>query len=323
MKILFVITVLLSLLLIVKPASAFETDSFKFEVYCTTTKRSIPVYAFYPKISQKQSRQFPLILHIHGYGGDSGGSSKLNSAIAAAGYVVVSPSMVDLFEGKRINGKLGQMYRDGTINRALSPFIKGDNFDHKATGGLQRIQEARWLLDYFTNTSNPIPVKFKHLYNPNNVAMSGHSFGGYTTLGVAGIAEHSIAKNLKAILLYSPGVSMWKPQDYKDITVPMMIQWGETELRKQEESLTCFHNCSGPSYLAIVSKAGHFAWTDQLFGFKGRLAKVDPDTIFQTTLRLSLDFFDGYLKKNKSSLKKLTQEQEGLSRYEYRNLTAQ
>lgn len=323
MKITFVIAVLFVLMLTIKPASAFDTDSYNFEVYCTSSKRNIPIYAFYPKITQKQSKRFPLILHFHGYSGDGKGSSRLNSAIAAAGYVVISPSMVDLYNGKQINGKLGQMIRDGSVKDALNPFLTGKNFDHKSTGGSQRILEARWLLKYFTNQENPIPLKFKYLYDPNNVAMSGHSFGGYTTLGVAGIAEHSSAKNLKAILLYSPGVSMWKPEDYKEITMPMMIQWGETELRKQKESLTCFYNCSGPSYLAIVSKAGHFAWTDQLLGFKGRLAKVDPEPIFQTTLRTSLDFFDGYLKNNKSSMKKLTQEKVGLSRYEYRNLVSQ
>lgn len=302
----------------VNPAFAYEVAKTDFKVQCTATNRSIPVYAYYPKVANKK-QQFPLILHIHGYSGAGDGSTRLNTEIAASGYVILAPSMVDYFQGERINGKMGKMLRDGSANRALSPFIKGKGFDHQATGGTQRIQEARWLLDYFTDPKSTVPTVIKGLYNPKNVAMSGHSFGGYTALGVAGVAEHPSAKNLKAILLYSPGVTMWSPKDYKDVNLPMMIQWGDDEIRKQKESIDCYENCSGPSYMAILKDTGHFAWSNQLFGYKGRAAKSDAERILKTITRLSLDFFDGYLKNDKAALNRLRSEQAGLTRYEYRN----
>lgn len=317
------LTVLCSLILIailrINPALAYEVDISDFEVHCPVSNRSIPVYAYYPKVASKK-QQFPLIIHIHGYGGTGDGSTRLNTEIAAAGYVILSPSMVDLYQGERINGKLGELIRNGTLDHARGPNNKRDWFDHKANGGIQRVQEARWLLDYFTNPNSPVPEAFRGQYNINNVAMSGHSFGGYTTLGVAGVAEHPSAKNLKAILLYSPGPGIWTPDDYQGITVPMMMQWGDEELNKDEESICCYENCAGPSFMAILKDTGHFAWSDHLFLFKRLPAQVKANRIFNTITRLSLDFFDGYLKNDKAALNRLRTEQAGLTRYEYRNL---
>lgn len=320
MKTIYSLLLFLCLSLITtKPVLAYEVEQCEFKVFCNLTNRNIPVFAYYPKVSIKRS-EFPLILHFHGYSGTGDGSSKLNSAIAAAGYVVLSPSMVDYYQGQPINGKLGQMIRNRTITDALRPFITGKQFDHQATGGTQRIIEARWLLDYFTTTSNKLPNQLIGLYNPNNVAMSGHSFGGYTTLGVAGVAENPSSNRLKAILLYSPGVTMWQPQDFNDITVPMMIQWGDKENRKHKESRACYQNCSGPSFMAVLKDTGHFAWTDQLFGFKGKLHHADANTIFSTIVQLSLDFLDTYLKNDKTAFNRLKANPYNLADYDYRNL---
>lgn len=106
---------------------------------------------------------FPLVAFSHGNQGVRDQSVFLTEGLARKGYVVVSPAHVG--------------------NTTL-------DFDAALAGVmvLWRPQDLRAAIDRLAKPQSGDPAWLKGLADTSKVAVTGHSFGGYTSLAVAGIA---------------------------------------------------------------------------------------------------------------------------------------
>jgi len=104
---------------------------------------------------------YPVLVHSHGHRGYGGNSSDLMRHFASHGWLVIAPE-----------------HKDNTLLNAIEP----RPFYHY----YQRPLDIRACLDALENLPDDDPVAGK--VDMSNVAMTGHSFGTYTTWAVAGAA---------------------------------------------------------------------------------------------------------------------------------------
>ena len=192
----------------------------------------------------------PIVVFSHGFHGSSTQSATLMRALAADGYLVVAPAHKDATPGVigRLTdrpdvsfGKPGKwspsMYRDrGEDITAIVSAMKEDEPWSAA---------VEW----------------------SQVALAGHSLGGYTVLGLAGGWPEWKMPNVKAVLALSPFAAPFVSHGTLGaVDVPVMYQSGtrdtagiRSNARKEGGA---FDMTPPPAYYVEFRGAGHFAWTD-------------------------------------------------------------
>ena len=105
---------------------------------------------------------FPLLAFSHGNGGVRDQSVFLTEAVARQGYVVVSPDHIGNTATTMDNnlGGVMSLWRPQDISAAIDRVLK------------PQTEDGPWLTG---------------LVDPDKIAISGHSFGGYTSLALAGM----------------------------------------------------------------------------------------------------------------------------------------
>ena len=182
----------------------------------------IPVALFLPASLDPEDGPYPLFLFSHGFGGSGGSYRYLTDRLADAGWIVAAPDHADTVSVHRL--------REG----------------EKTVGGLRLAIEAKRLIDgefdfdahayRLDETDSVLSALVEHerlgpLIDRDRIAMGGHSFGGYTTLGVAGAVEgRQNSARAKAVVLLSPGLWMFTDDDFARVDVPVLYMLGEREL---------------------------------------------------------------------------------------------
>ena len=105
---------------------------------------------------------FPLVVYTHGSGGLRYIASDYTEALASHGYIVVAA--------------------DHSGNTAVDQFV--DSSDDRATIAYNRPRDVQVLIDEMLNPESPETVGFVASVDPERIAVTGHSLGGYATYAV-------------------------------------------------------------------------------------------------------------------------------------------
>jgi predicted dienelactone hydrolase len=262
--------------------------------------RQIPLRIYYPKASGLIS---PVILVSHGIGGSKTTGNWVGKFLAGYGYICVfmthygsDTSLLDLSAGWPENIKrLQESLKDplNTINRP---------------------QDITKIIDWLEKTGSDHPI-LKGRMDLKNMGLTGHSFGAFTTLAVAGGYAEASRKQYgrtysdprpKAFLAMSPPGTLPgtdpKPV-FAEINRPTMIMTGSNDLdpivqppRTAESRLDAYkYMPPGDKYALWIEGAYHHTFGD---GRPGQ--EIDPLARKITRIAL-LAFFDAYLKNSEAA----------------------
>jgi predicted dienelactone hydrolase len=263
----------------------YVVNLFGFDVARTPTYRDVA----------RAAGPFPLVLFSHGNAGIRFQSIFLASLLASHGYIVASP---DHHGNTFLDIGMGMIDVASVVNRPL---------------------DMRFLLDQLLAANTAPGHFFTGAIDATRIGMSGHSFGGYTTLALA--AGANLDTRIGAFMPLAPA-SPFDAAFLGSITAPILIQGGSLDVTTPFDSqqLTPFQSLpSGAAVvgLAEIEGAGHFTFSDicevprELVGFIGGFDEAcTPEHLpwrhaHDLIDYLALNFFDGTLRGDHGALKRL------------------
>ena len=166
----------------------------KMHIYGWPTIGNIAVDA----APRAESGPYPLLVFSHGYGGSGLSAVFFTEALAARGWIVACPDHHDKYSAVRIRtGKKENFDRLGWLRHAKEIAASGPADRDKYS---YRLDEMRLVLDDMLTSD-----MFGKLIDRDRIAVGGHSFGGFTALGLSGTIKAHHDTRIKAVLLFSTG----------------------------------------------------------------------------------------------------------------------
>jgi predicted dienelactone hydrolase len=260
----------------------------------TGTKRDVPC----------ADGTFPLIIFSHGAAATRQQSTYLTEHWASHGYVVVAP--------------------DHQFNTVFD-----NRGDHGIQSGIDRPLDCSFVIDRLLERNGDAADRLHQHIDPQRIGATGHSFGGYTAMVLAGatvdagaartmfgkeLAEGDFShpdQRVKAVIAYAPvGPPLLSPKSLAEIKMPVMIFAGTHDLilPLEKHQLPVFENLGGPAFLATIEGGSHFCFNNATFTSLARLVRTDKmleehvdravaDAIVK---RLSLAFLNRYVAGDES-----------------------
>jgi len=200
----------------------------------------------------------PLLIFSHGSCGFPGQSLFLTSLMASHGFIVAAPP--------HPGNEIFDYPNCGT------PAQQADSF-------FNREPDITFVIDSLLQL-NTDPTSFLYgAIDPTRIGMSGHSFGGQTTLRVCAddarvIAGLALAPALMPLQALVP-----------NIRVPMMVQGGSLDSVTPfaDNTQATYDLLSAPKYLLEIENTGHLAFSDGCFF---TLSDCGPGTLSQDEAHL-------------------------------------
>jgi dienelactone hydrolase len=191
----------------------------------------------------------PVVIFSHGFHGCAQQSRFLTEALARRGYWVFAPNHRDA----RCGGGRGAGLRPEV------PFRKPERWSDASHA--DRAEDVRAILGALADGPDPArPLDLGQL------ALVGHSLGGYTVLGLAGAWESWKLPGVRAVLALSPYAEPFLVHDtLRDLGAPVMYQGGTLDLGitpALRRPGGAYDRSPAPKYFVELGAAGHFAWTD-------------------------------------------------------------
>jgi predicted dienelactone hydrolase len=159
---------------------------------------------------------FPLVVYSHGSGGLRYVASYYTEAIASYGYIVAAP--------------------DHTGNTAVDRLLGADaEFDVTA---LARPDDVEATIEAMLDPTNSTTAGFVAAVDPENIAVTGHSFGGFTALAIAGGYENPLGSfvaddRVDAIIPLAPatgdGTRLMSDAGLETVGIPMLVMVGTND----------------------------------------------------------------------------------------------
>jgi predicted dienelactone hydrolase len=243
---------------------------------------------------------FPLVLFSHGNNGIRFQSFFFAGHLASHGYVVATP---DHHGNTFVDTLLGIVDPQSAVNRP---------------------RDLSFLIDQLLAFSATPGHFLEGAIDPDAIGVSGHSFGGYTALAIAGgafpLGDFHDAR-VKAILPQAPA-ALFPDAFYPTITVPTLILGGSIDETTPFEANQQHPFDLLPPGAAVVAlgelvDAGHFTFSDfcevprDLLAFLGGFDEAcEPRHLpwrhaHDIVNYLALSFFDGTLRGDASALARL------------------
>jgi dienelactone hydrolase len=188
---------------------------------------------------------FPLIVFSHGNGGLGVQSYFLTEFLASHGYIVVCPdhtgnALMTQLPGGVVVGQGGETDADGT------PIY--------TTALADRVADVSFLVDALTDLDAGDPDgRFMGAVDLEHVGLTGHSFGGLTTLlGMDGDSRFDVGAPM------APAAP-----DRSTFSRPVMYFWATQDQTLPFAPVQAnYDSLSGPRMLVSVTDAGHFSFSN-------------------------------------------------------------
>lgn len=260
---------------------------------------------------------YPLLVFSHGYGGSGLGAVFLTEALAARGWIVVCPDHQDRHSAVRIRtGQLKRFNRFGLLNHAMeiAASAPGDRDKYQ-----YRLDELKHVLDGILASD-----VFGQLTDKERIAVGGHSFGGFTALGLSGAIKELHDSRIKAVLLFSTGAGgyLYSEDELNAVQIPLMLFLGEREKdqRRGSETMSAlsrkiYASVSPPKYFLEVKGADHFSFNNRFSDNYGAKVLSGSEAEFDVIRRYSVAFLEKHVAGRGDSGHVLERSDPGLTRY--------
>jgi predicted dienelactone hydrolase len=163
---------------------------------------------------------FPLVVYSHGSGGLRYIASDYTETIASYGYVVVAA--------------------DHTGNTALDQLLcsRSDG----TTNAFNRPNDIRAIIDTMTDPDSADTAGFATSVDPENIALTGHSLGGFTTYAAVTGFENELGSvpadgRIDAIIPLAPAIGGVRPPEVDE----------ETEADEEDDQVDYVDPCADPA----------------------------------------------------------------------------
>lgn len=219
--------------------------------------------------------RWPVILFSHGSCGLPGQSPFYVETLASWGFVVAAPPHPG-------NMTTDQDCRDGGSDTGLA-----DSYQN-------RVADIRFVLDQLIAASADPDSPFHRRIDPRRVGMSGHSFGGQTTLRVA--AAEPRVKGAVALAPAAPSGLV--------VRTPTMVLGSELDTLTPFDTTVAkaYAALAGPRYLVELLNTGHCAYAllcaPSFCGGGCEPDALDIETAHDLTLYYAVPFFLKYVAGN-------------------------
>jgi predicted dienelactone hydrolase len=186
---------------------------------------------------------FPLVVYSHGSGGLRYIAADYTEAIASHGYVVAAP--------------------DHTGNTAVELVLGVEPVP--GANAFNRPNDVIAVIDEMTNPESTETVGFVASVDPEQIAVTGHSAGGYTTYAVTGGVEADLGtiapdSRVDAIITLAPASGGITDESFASMTVPALVMAGTADdVTPIDPNVTRPWELasSSPHYRADLVDAGH------------------------------------------------------------------
>lgn len=258
--------------------------------------RDVPVKIYYP---EKGSGPFPIIIFSHGLGGSREGYEYLGRHWAGCGYVSVH---------LQHHGSDDLVWRNAGVFRAGAALR---NSVADVSNAINRAGDVKFAIDQMLELNADPGSPLHGRLDCNAIGMAGHSFGGWTTMAVAGERLGPEGKTLTDPRIKA-GVEMSAPvpvlpaerdRAFTGITIPIFHMTGTLDdspmgETKAGERRILFDKTTQPdTCLVIFNGADHMTFANHML--QGGRAK---DAVFQPLIcDGSTAFWDAWLRGNKAA----------------------
>lgn len=260
---------------------------------------------------------YPLLVFSHGYGGSGLGAVFLTEALAERGWIVACPDHHDTHSAVRIrSGQLQSFDRSGLLRHAkqISASQPADRAKY-----LYRVNELHRVLKGMLASDI-----FGQWIDQERVAVGGHSFGGFTALGLSGTLKEHYNATIKALLLFSTGAGgyLYTDDELHAVRMPSMLFLGEHEQTQQRGSVNMSHlshkifrNLAAPKYFLEIKGADHFSFNNRFSNTVGAKMLSGSDAEFAVIRHYAVAFLERYVAGKQDATEILSRSDPRLTRY--------
>lgn len=245
----------------------------------------------------REGRPYPLLVFSHGYGGSGLSAVFLTEQLAARGWIVAAPDHLDKYSAVRIRtGRNEALDRRGFLLDAEK--ISNSDAEHRDEF-LYRIDEFKFVLDQMLESG-----QFGKMIDWERIAVGGHSFGGFTALGLCGTIEDRRDDRIKAVLLFSTGAGgyLFRENELARVKVPSLYFLGEREKGQKRGTKTMeelsdrvYRNVAPPKYLLVLKGGNHFSFNNRFTDKPGSRFLSGSEEQFEVIRRYSIAFLEKYV----------------------------
>lgn len=224
--------------------------------------------------------KFPLVIHSHGATGSGLTSFFITETMARHGMIVVAIDHTDDMYLARIPPNWHPAQERGEAIKAIAYALKVRNKwlteDPIPSRPViaYRPQQVKDAIDLMLGASRDPGSPFAGHVDESKVGVMGHSFGGWTTMAVAGGVRQFADPRVRAAIAFSEVANdkVFSADEVANIKVPLMIMFGSTEVEQgRGDDRTSFYNhLPGPKYMVEIQDAIHTT-------FSGGIKEEHPD----------------------------------------------
>jgi predicted dienelactone hydrolase len=197
----------------------------------------------------KSAVRAPVVIFSHGLGGCPTGSRFMTAGLAARGYYVFAP-----------------LHRDaGCLHRVTEPARPKHRLnDPNAWGDLTYADRNEDIRAIVAELSTP---EWTHKIDLNQLAVAGHSLGGYTALALAGGWTVMRLPGVRAVLAFAPYTAPFLAHGTMgDVVLPVMVQGGALDPAITTPIVRAggaYDELRGPKFLVEFARAKHLSWDNR------------------------------------------------------------
>jgi len=280
------------------PVPSGAVSELKLDWHDSARDRPVPVKLYFPKDG---AGPFPIIIFSHGLGGSRDNYSYLGKHWAGCGYVSVHVQHLGSDDG---------VWRDVSLAERAKALQKAAMNISNATN---RPLDAQFAMDQMVKLNADSTSPLKGRLDVQAFAIAGHSFGGFTTLALAGQTfmlplgrskRYDEPRLKAAIQMSAPAPTRRTDLDkvYGSITVPTMHMTGTEDFveilpqtKPADRRIPFDHMSAAETCLVIFNGGDHMIFSGR--ERQGSGSERSQDEVFhQLICAGTTAFWDAYLK---------------------------